>query len=47
MVATREQDPFNELDSLWCASDDEEQSAQTELEYPIHQLGMPSEYEWR
>ena len=46
MVATREhedQDPFGELDSVQCAGDDQEQSAQSELEDLIHQLGMPTE----
>lgn len=46
MVATREyedKDPFDELDSVQCASGDQEQSSHSELEDLIHQLDMPAE----
>ena len=45
MVATRQyedQDPFDELDFVQSTSDDQDQSAQSELEDLIHQLGMPA-----
>ena len=45
MVATREhedQDLFDELDSIQSTSDDQDQSAHSELEDLIHQLGMPA-----
>ena len=45
MVATREhedEDPFDELYSVQCASDDQEQSAQSELEDLLHWLSRVS-----